>query len=322
MDTQNIKGLSSVVVHPIVLLSVVDHFVRVAKDIPNRRVIGVLLGTISKGVVDVTNSYAIPFEEDSRNPNIWFVDHNYHEEMHRMFKKVNAREKVVGWYSTGPKIRPADIEIHKLFKKYATNPIFVIIEVSPKELGIPTKAYTTIEEVKEDGTTDVQFQHMLSEIGAVEAEEVGVEHLLRDIHDSSVSTLTTDIHQKLLSLKSLSGKLDEIKEYLDKVVEGKYTVNHQIINLLQNVFNLLPNLNLQHLIHSFAVKTNDSMAVIYLSSLIRSIITFHNLINNRITHREQEKLLEEEERKKENALEDDQIEQFNIDELEGDMDDI
>ena len=56
------KGsLESVVVHPIVLLSVVDHYNRVAKDIANRRVVGVLLGTISKGVVDITNCYASMF---------------------------------------------------------------------------------------------------------------------------------------------------------------------------------------------------------------------------------------------------------------------
>ena len=198
--------------------------------------------------------------------------------------------------------------------------MFVIIEVAPKELGIPTKAYTTIEEVKEDGTTDMQFQHMVSQIDAFEAEEVGVEHLLRDIHDSSVSTLTTDVHQKLLSLRSLGGKLEEIKDYLSKVVEGKFKINHQIINLLQNVFNLLPNLNLQHLIDSFAVKTNDTMAVIYLSSLIRSIITFHNLINNRITHREQEKQLEEEEKKKEIQLDEDQSEQY--EEMDTNFDDL
>jgi len=144
----------------------------------------------------------------------------------------------------------------------------------------------------------MQFQHMLSEIGAVEAEEVGVEHLLRDIYDASVSTLTTDIHQKLLSLRSLTNKLEDLSKYLDKVVDKKYSINHQIINHLQNIFNLLPNLNLQHLVDSFAIKTNDSMGAIYLSSLIRAIITFHNLILNRISHREQEKLAEEEERKK------------------------
>lgn len=34
--------------------------------------------------------YAVPFEEDPRNSKIWFVDHNYHENMFAMFKKVNG----------------------------------------------------------------------------------------------------------------------------------------------------------------------------------------------------------------------------------------
>ncbi len=46
-----------VVVHPLVLLSVVDHYNRVAKD-SRRRVVGVLLGESFKGRVDVTNSFA------------------------------------------------------------------------------------------------------------------------------------------------------------------------------------------------------------------------------------------------------------------------
>jgi len=47
----------SVVVHPLVLLSIVDHYNRVAKGSKNR-VVGVLLGEIYKGKVEVTNSYA------------------------------------------------------------------------------------------------------------------------------------------------------------------------------------------------------------------------------------------------------------------------
>ncbi len=46
-----------VVVHPLVLLSVVDHFNRTAKD-TKKRVVGLLLGETFKGQVDVTNSFA------------------------------------------------------------------------------------------------------------------------------------------------------------------------------------------------------------------------------------------------------------------------
>jgi 26S proteasome regulatory subunit N8 len=118
-------------VHPLVLLSVVDHYHRVAKE-TKKRVVGVLLGSVSKDEVDVTNSFAgecqhlagdttghtvdslqivlpdvrlqrvragpltpaaccaVPFEEDAKDPTIWFMDHSYMENMSRMFRKVNG----------------------------------------------------------------------------------------------------------------------------------------------------------------------------------------------------------------------------------------
>ena len=36
--------------------------------------------------------------------------------MYTMHKKVSARERIVGFYSTGPKIRPADIDIDALIR--------------------------------------------------------------------------------------------------------------------------------------------------------------------------------------------------------------
>lgn len=46
-----------VIVHPLVLLSTVDHYNRVAKD-TRKRVVGVMLGTTWRGRIDITNSFA------------------------------------------------------------------------------------------------------------------------------------------------------------------------------------------------------------------------------------------------------------------------
>mmetsp|Transcript_32655 Transcript_32655/g.104075 ORF Transcript_32655/g.104075 Transcript_32655/m.104075 type:complete len:238 (+) Transcript_32655:564-1277(+) len=211
--------------------------------------------------------------------------------MSSMFKKINAKEKIVGWYSTGPRIREADLDINELMMSYCPSPILVIIDVQPKELGIPTKAYVAVDEVREDGTQKSQkvFQHVPSEIGAYEAEEIGVEHLLRDVKDATVSTLSTEVAARLEALRGLASRLEEVKTYMEYVVEGKLPVNHDIIYHLQDVFNLLPNLGLEELSKSFAVKTNDMMLVVYLASMIRSIIALHNLINNKVVNREQER---------------------------------
>jgi len=92
---------------------------------------------------------SVPFEEDENNPSVWFLDHNYVEGMNDMFKKVNAREKLIGWYHSGPKLRASDLEINELFKRYTPNPLLVIIDVQPKEVGVPTDAYFAVEEIKD-----------------------------------------------------------------------------------------------------------------------------------------------------------------------------
>lgn len=71
--------------------------------------------------------------------------------MNDMFKKVNAREKLIGWYHSGPKLRASDLEINELFKRYTPNPLLVIIDVQPKEVGVPTDAYFAVEEIKDVG---------------------------------------------------------------------------------------------------------------------------------------------------------------------------
>jgi 26S proteasome regulatory subunit N8 len=62
---------------------------------------------------------------------------------------------------------------------------------------------------------------------------------------------------------------------------------------------------LDEIVKSMSVKTNDYMHLIYVSSLIKSVISLHNLINNKISTKEietenakKEKEREEELRKK------------------------
>merc|ERR1711970_860992 len=105
---------------------------------------------------------------------------------------------------------------------------------------------------------------MGTEIGAEEAEEVGVEHLLRDVKDTTVGTLSQRITGQLMGLKGLNQKL-------------------------QDIFNLLPDVTNPVFVRSLQVNTNDQMLVMYIASVIRSVIALHNLINNKLANKEAEK---------------------------------
>ncbi|KAJ9098385.1 proteasome regulatory particle subunit [Naganishia cerealis] len=291
-----------VTVSPLVLLSVVDHYNRVAKD-SKKRVVGVILGESNLDVIKVTNSYAIPFEEDEKNPSVWFLDHNFIESMGDMYQKINAKERLIGWYHSGPKLKSSDLKINDVFKKYTANPLLLIVDVQPRLVGIPTDAYYAVDDIKNDGSAaERTFVHVPSLIEAEEAEEIGVEHLLRDIRDQAAGNLSMKVTESYQSLLGLHQKLRNIANYLDKVYQKKLPINHTILGKLQNVFNLLPNLMgsglesnelkeqskapvSSSLSTAFTVKTNDELMMVYISTLVRAIIAFHDLIENKLENK-------------------------------------
>ena len=291
----------NVVVHPIVLLSVVDHYYRIAKE-TNRRVVGALLGEYVDEKLDITNCYALPFEEDPKDKKVWYVDHVFSEQMYEMFQKINSKEKIVGWYSSGPKIRPHDIEINEVFRKYCDKPVFVIIDVQEKKesIGIPAESYIMKEEVDQDGQLIKTFFKLNTTIEASLPEQIGVEFMLKDINDQtrvgSVSKIITDKEQ---SLRALIKKLTEIKNYLVNVNSGKIPLNSQIIYNIQEIFNLLPNFDTESLIKAMSIQTNNNYLVLYLSWLYKTVVALHKLINNKIAIKEEENLAKENIKKEE-----------------------
>ncbi|KAJ3514673.1 hypothetical protein NLJ89_g2243 [Agrocybe chaxingu] len=285
-STEQLTSLAgtTVIVHPLVLLSVTDHHARSVSRSSQKRVIGVLLGQDNGKTINVANSFGIPFEEDEKDSKTWFLDHNYIEGMYDMFKKVNARERMIGWYHTGPKLRASDQEINDLFKRFIARPVMVIVDVRSGAVGMPTDSYFAVEEIKDDGTeTRKTFLHVPSAIEAEEAEEIGVEHLLRDIKDSTTTTLATRVSEQLASLRGLESRLSDIQKYLVEVANGTMPVNHQIVYHLQDALNLLPDLSDPVTTQSFASSTNDQMLVVYLSSLLRAVIALHALVDNKAT---------------------------------------
>jgi 26S proteasome regulatory subunit N8 len=82
-------------------------------------------------------------------------------------------------------------------------------------------------------------------------------------------------------LKGLRIRLLEVQEDLDGVVGGRLPVNNEIVKNLQDVFSLLPNLNVEEVVGAFANETNDMMLAVYMGSLVRSVVSLHALIENK-----------------------------------------
>nr|CCC94461.1 putative 26S proteasome regulatory subunit [Trypanosoma congolense IL3000] len=275
-------------VHPLVLLSLVDHFARVNKKAgKERRVAGLLLGRhlrLPDGtqVLDINNSFAVPFDEYPNNPDVWFLDTNYAEEMFSMFRRVLPRVRIVGWYSAGPScaVQSNDMLLHLLVAdRFALNPVYCIVNTDPNNKGIPVLAYTTVQ--GREGTRSMEFRNIPTHLGAEEAEEIGIEHLLRDLTDSTITTLSTQIQERELSLNHLGRVLQSIEDYLRDVAEGIMPISEDVLSVLQEVVSLQP--------HIYHLKTsvdmiryaNDQAIAMYIAAIGRCVCTLYDVITNR-----------------------------------------
>ena len=54
------------------------------------------------------------------------------------------------------------------------------------------------------------------------------------------------------ALRGLAARLQEIQQYMGLVLECKLPINHDIMTYFQDIFNLLPNMNVESLSSSLA----------------------------------------------------------------------
>lgn len=302
---------SSVQIHPVVLLSVVDHFKRINKDVSrSRRVVGLLLGTNrrnvvdgkSEQVVDITTAVAVPFEEERGDPNVWFMDMNYAEEMWHMHRKVQSRIAVLGWYSSSPAIMPNDLGIHLLVnEKFPDACVFGLVNAESSRKGLPFQVYTTTtnetqtsaaalngEGTKERTRRDTtEFRVLPSKLGTVEAEKIGVDQLLRDVADdtSRSSTLTARVEDRRIALQRMEHVLHAIGDYLEDTHSGVIVeASPEVLEVLQDLVNLLPKIHRLKNSPGMRVATNDQALITFVAAASRTTISLYDVLINRREH--------------------------------------
>lgn len=244
---------ADVVVHPLVLLSVLDHYTRV--DSP--RVAGLILGSAGNGI-HVTNSFAVPFEEDEEN-GVWFFDTAFQLNMFELFKKIHSNERVLGWYHSGANLHKSDRDITMSLASLVQSPLLLIVDIYAEKGKFPIKVFRAQEG---------ELVYVNTCIEAEEAEEVGVEHLIRDIKHENYERNKV-IRESLLSYEH---SLSVIEDYLENILKGTMERNPKILSCLQDCLNSIPSL----------MSCNEENRVeCYSANLVRSIVAMNDLDMNR-----------------------------------------
>ena len=121
----------SVRVDPAVLFEACEAYVR-RKD-GARRVIGTLLGEVLGGVAVVRGAYVVPHSEETE---MVLLDTDHHTAMLELSRKVNPKERVIGWFSVGDRGSAAkDSLLQGFYSQQCPRGVHLVVETAEGDLG-------------------------------------------------------------------------------------------------------------------------------------------------------------------------------------------
>ncbi|KAL6968377.1 Eukaryotic translation initiation factor 3 subunit F [Sarracenia purpurea var. burkii] len=258
-------------VHPLVIFNICDCFVR--RPDQADRVIGTLLGSIfPDGTVDIRNSFAVPHNESSDQV---AVDIDYHHTMLQSHQKVNPKEVIVGWFSTGFGVTGGSALIHEFYSREVSNPVHLIVDTGFSNGEASIKAFVSVSLSLGEQQLAAQFQEIPLDLRMVEAERVGFDIL----KTTMVDKLPNDLEGMEATMERLLALIDDVYQYVDDVVEGRVAPDNNIGRFISETVASIPKISPS----SFDKLVNDSLQdqllLLYLSSITRTQLSLAEKLN-------------------------------------------
>jgi len=254
-------------VHPVVLFQIVDAYER--RGAEAHRVIGTLLGTVEKGVVEVTNCFCVPHKEYEDQVD---AELNYAMDLYELNRRVNAQENIVGWWATGNEVTNHSFVIHEYYARECNNPIHLTVDTTlegTSRMGI--RAYVCVKLGVPSGKTGCMFTPAKVQIQCYDPEVVGLQLCSKTLQNKpgTVVEPMMDLAQIAEASTKLSSMLDSVLQYVDDVLSGKQPPDNQVGRALLDMVNSVPKMSSDQFDNMFNSNVKDLLMVVALSQLIK-----------------------------------------------------
>jgi len=262
----------TVTIHPTALFSVLDHYLRGTTQATNQRVIGTLLGVRNEAnEIEVRNSFAALHNETEEQI---VVDMDYHRNVYELYQKVNPKEAIVGWYSTGSELDNYSALVHQNFFGPETAPypaIHVVVNTGVQKSGeLGVKAFVSAPIGVTQRAENCAFIPIPCELKYQEAERSGIE-ILSSATSGPVPASFTELDILEKSLRDIIGMIDRVLAYVQLVTSGKVAGDERVgRQLLDSLSATVEGLEKGHLESLFTSHLQDTLMISYLTNLVRS----------------------------------------------------
>ncbi|CAG7848506.1 Eukaryotic translation initiation factor 3 subunit F {ECO:0000255/HAMAP-Rule:MF_03005} Short=eIF3f {ECO:0000255/HAMAP-Rule:MF_03005} [Serendipita indica DSM 11827] len=263
------KSPAAVRLNSTAVFTILDHHLRKRDD--QKRVIGTLMGIRTENDVEIRSAFAVLHSESADQV---AIDEEYFQNMFEVTQKVQPREQIIGWYSTGPELN----NFSALFQNYYSHQtaphqaVHLTVDTGEKSGELSIKAYLGSPmgvSAKPDNCSFIPIPVLLRHM---DIERPGL-NLLKSAaeapnHTTSVHTDLQILEQSLLEVISM---IERVQNYVQGVIdgdlEGDASIGRYLLDTLNTTTEGLEKGKLESL---FNIHVQDNLMISYLANLVRS----------------------------------------------------
>ncbi|KAK7874049.1 hypothetical protein R5R35_004599 [Gryllus longicercus] len=260
---------TTVKVHPVVLFQIVDAYER--RNSEAARVIGTLLGTVEKGIVEVTNCFSVPHKEYEDQVD---AELSYASNLYALNHRVNPQEVIVGWWATGNEVTSHSSLIHEYYARECKNPIHLTLDTTLQNAKMGIRAYLNVPIGVPGGSVGCMFTPINVEVTCYEPEVVGVQLCQKTVAGGvggkKIVEPLLDLAQVAEASRRLTGLLDQVLTYVEDVLAGHAQPDNAVGRALLDMVNSVPKMSNEEFENMFNSNVKDLLMVITLAQLVKT----------------------------------------------------
>jgi translation initiation factor 3 subunit F len=284
-------AVTEVIVHPLVLLHVLDHHTR--RQEANGRVIGTLLGRRDGKTVEVTNCFAVPHAE--RGDEV-AIGKDFNKTMLALHLRTNRKEVVVGWYASAASgedtpalIADTSSLIHDFYSGEADegDPVHLVVDTRLLGDKLAIQAYKSTPVLVQGEPMGNLFHELRLSMASNESETICLHEMIGADAEGENNGGGKDSPKQekdstaalQVSMEKLYTLLEDTLTYVDSVVQGKVEPDAEVGRQIADTMATVPRIRPEVFDRLFQDSLQDLLMVTYLSNITRTQLTIAEKLN-------------------------------------------
>ncbi|NXC00216.1 CSN6 protein, partial [Orthonyx spaldingii] len=267
-----VTGSVSVALHPLVILNISDHWIRLrSQEGRNGQVIGALIGRQEGRNIEVMNSFEL-LAHGAGGHVLIDKEYYYTKEEHNI------------WNILGPFLRFFPPKFWDFLPpqvcEIIESPLFLKLNPMTKHTDLPVSVFESVIDII-NGEATMLFAELPYTLATEEAERIGVDHVARmtATGGGENSTVAEHLIAQHSAIKMLHSRVRLILEYVRAAEAGEVPFNHEILREACALCHCLPVLSTDKFKTDFYDQCNDVGLMAYLGTITKTCNTMNQFVN-------------------------------------------